>query len=133
MKHYNIKQLAFYPLRKGMMPAIQVARMHYLEHTDLNFEADLQDYLANGFVCSRPSVFGMVKLVAWKGEPAWFVRMAVGNVLELRQILPWPLETLLFCRNNQKDVVREYSLSRIDRMLVKMMEKQNVSKAVQPT
>jgi hypothetical protein len=59
--------------------------------------------------------------------------MAVGNVLELRQILPWPLETLLFCRNNQKDVVREYSLSRIDRMLVKMMEKQNVSKAVQPS
>ena len=123
-------KLSFYPLRKGHIPAIQMARIHYLEHTNLNFEADLQDYLHNGFVCSRPSVFGMVKLIEWKGEPAWFVRMAVGNVVELRSILPFPLETIVFCRNNQKDVVRVYSLSRIDRMLVKIMEKQNVSKTV---
>lgn len=126
-------KISVYPLKKGHMPAIQIARLHYLEHTDLNFEVDLQDYLANGFVCSRPSVFGMVKLIDWKGQPAWFVRMAVGNVLELRQILPFPLETIVFCRNNQKDVLRVYSLSRIDRMLVKMMEKQNVSKTVQPS
>jgi hypothetical protein len=124
-------KIAFYPLKEGTVPAIQVARRFYLEHTDLNFEADLQDYLVTGFVCSRPSVFGMVKLIEWKGEPAWFVRMAVGNVLELRQILPFPLETIVFCRNNQKDVLRVYSLSRIDRMLVQLMErKKNVSKAV---
>src|SRR4030095_2930578 len=105
-----------YSLKPGMVSAITWARRFYMEHTDLNFEADLQDYLVNGFVTARPNVFGMGKVIKHNGEPAWYIRMAVGNILELLSILPFPLDTVVFCRNNEKGVLRVYSFERLIRI-----------------
>src|SRR4029077_3949694 len=70
----------------------------------VKFEDDLRDYLCNGVVVSRPTIFWMAKIIEvkpkWAAGPelAWFVRIAVGSIDELMQTLPGPLPNIAFCR-----------------------------------
>jgi hypothetical protein len=84
----------------------------------VKFEDDLVDYLCNGFVLSRPTVFWMAKMVeltppAPDGtrDLAWFVRVAAGNMEELMQTLPALLPKIAFCRRGDGRV-RVYRLER---------------------
>src|SRR5215472_9100937 len=99
----KIEQTLIYPVRVTNECAIDVARAYYEKHSDLSFDEDMADYMRNGFVTSYPWVFGMVKVINHEGEPAWFIRMAVGPLIDLLRILPFPLPKIAFCRNNEKD------------------------------
>lgn len=101
--------------------AIAVAKIAYERWQDdhqvpkekrVKFEDDLMDYLCNGFVLSRPSIFWMMKIIdaAEKDEPkpqlAWFVRVAVGDLRELFDTLPARLPYMAFCRRGEGKIRR---------------------------
>jgi hypothetical protein len=111
--------------------AVALAKETYQKWQDKNnvppdkrvkFEDDLVDYLCNGFVLSRPTVFWMAKIVdltdpgdgrSQMGDRdlAWFVRVAAGNMEELMQTLPALLPKIAFCRRGDGRV-RVYRLER---------------------
>jgi hypothetical protein len=89
----------------------------------VSFEEDLVDYLKNGFVVSRPTCFGMAKIINLadqskaedgrsKIDPAWFVRIGVGDLRELLDSLPGYLPKIAFCRRNDGRM-RVYPLDRL--------------------
>jgi len=88
---------------RGEHSAFDLARLWYSQHSTLNFEDDLVDYMRNGFVTVRPHLFGMIKAIYHEGERIWFVNFAVGNLLELLSCLPCMLPKIAFCRENQAD------------------------------
>ena len=81
---------------------IEKAKEHYKQKSLIPFNAELEDYLHNGVVISRPTCFGMARVVnlAKTGEPrlAWFVRYACGNLDELLSTIPAELPEIAFCR-----------------------------------
>lgn len=84
-------------------PAIEDAKECYNKWNGaVTFEQDLKDYLATGMVVSRPDVFAMAKVINFRGEPAWFIRVAVGNLQELLRLLPVYLPWICFCRRGPK-------------------------------
>jgi hypothetical protein len=100
---------------------IEAAKMFYGLYSDVPFEQDLAEYLTDHCVISRPTLFAMFCLSSDKdGQPAWFVRFACGNLLELLMAMPVYLPKLLFCRNGfgkpKSDKVREYSTDRMARL-----------------
>jgi hypothetical protein len=104
-KRYNrVGQLMIRPLvMRGEHSAFDLARLFYAQYSNLNFESDLVDYMRNGFVTVRPHIFGMFKAIHHEGERIWFIRIAVGNLLELLGALPFMLPKFAFCRNNNGD------------------------------
>jgi hypothetical protein len=64
------------------------------------FIDDLDDYHLKGVVISTPWMFAMAKVIDLGGEPAWFVRMAVGRLETLVSNLPIYLPKICFCRRN---------------------------------
>jgi hypothetical protein len=111
--------------------AIAVAKLVYEKWQDkmkvppetrVKFETDLMDYLCNGFVVSRPSIFWMAKIVdvSEREDPgpvfAWFVRVAVGDMRELFETLPLLLPKIAFCRRGDGRI-RVYSLERFARLV----------------
>jgi hypothetical protein len=106
------QQTTIEPLPIGR-PAIDVAREYYHKWDGLiTFEEDLRDYLATGMVVSRPDVFAMAKVIAFRGEPAWFIRMAVGDLKALLRLLPVYLEWICFCRRGKLDL-KAFPLKRL--------------------
>jgi hypothetical protein len=105
--------------RKDRVFAIDVAEACYLKWGGVNFAEDLSHYLLNGVVIVRPDLFGIAQVIdlAPEGttppEPAWFVRMAVGDLRELVAELPFYLPKICFCRRNDDgQVMKKYSLDR---------------------
>jgi hypothetical protein len=112
--------------------AIAIAKETYIKwqtknnvppEKQLKFEDDLVDYLCNGFVLSRPTIFWMAKIVDLAGgdgraqpDYAWFVRVAAGNLEELMQTLPMVLPKIAFCRRGDGRV-RVYTLERFLRLI----------------
>lgn len=74
---------------------------HYAKLKGVDFLADLFDYLVNGFVVSRPTVFAMGKLIEKDGKRGWFIRYACGNILELLSLLPCRMDYIYFCRTHK--------------------------------
>lgn len=85
-----------------------------------NFIDDLDYYQLNGVVVSRPDIFLMAMAIddpQHPGDPAWFIRMFVGDMAALVPALPpWPIKWLRFCRLRKNGTLRENSYS-IRRML----------------
>jgi len=82
---------------------IEFARVFYGLYNNVPFEADLAEYLNNGFVVVRPTCILLMRLanIAKKGEPeeiAWYVRFAYGNLLEICQAFPAYLPKVVFNR-----------------------------------
>ena len=110
----------------GPLTAIEIAARCYRNWMgQVSFEHDLANYMARGYVVTRPSCFAMAHIVTlepdqktpprWTaGEPAWFVRMAVGNPVELFSCVPYYLPWIAFCRRNDGRV-RVYKLERLIR------------------
>ena len=114
--------------------AIAIAKLAYHKWQDdhqvppekrVRFEDDLMDYLCNGFVLSRPTIFWMMKIVDVSkiDEPgpkfAWFVRVAVGDLRELFETLPARLPYMAFCRRGDTKI-RVYPLERFERWALKV-------------
>lgn len=109
--------------KEGFIPAAVVARLWYVEHPDLDFDKDLEDHLINGYVCSRPTLFAMVKVIdldPWNRDLAWFIQIAVGDMLELISVLPYYLPKICFCRHNEHDKKRIYPMDKFLRLAVKL-------------
>lgn len=122
------------------LTAIQIARRSYTKwKTQVSFEKDLQDYLEEGIVVSRPDVFLMAKVVdrrpkdedgkpiGERVDPALFIRMGVGNLSQLLltaassmapAFVPW----LRFCRRKDERV-REYDFDKLAKTAIKMRKK----------
>jgi hypothetical protein len=93
---------------KGVEPkrptAIELAHVCYKKWKGMaSFQDDLTHYLLHGIVISQPNCFVMVKVIdlAEEGEeckPAWFVRIAVGDLRELIALTPGFLPAICFCR-----------------------------------
>jgi hypothetical protein len=103
-------------------PPILVAKFYYDMQSDIPFLEDLDDYLMHHCVVSRPTCFAMARLInlAKDGEPeepAWFIRFAYGNLLELLSVLPAYLPKICWCRNEPgkafDNKMRIYSLDRL--------------------
>ena len=115
------------PILKDVDPRtlkpILVAKLFYaMFNSQISFEDDLNDYLINHVVVSRPTCFGMARLhdLAEEGEPpdlAWFIRIAVGNLPELLNALPAYLPKICWCRNKPgkpfDEKLRVYKLDRL--------------------
>lgn len=83
--------------------AYAYARLHYLTFPRCTFEDDLLDYLKNGFVVSRPNLFAMAKVIVHPRNPsvaAWFIRYACGETRYLIDVLPFWLDWIVWCRND---------------------------------
>lgn len=103
--------------------AYDQAILLYAQYPELSFEDDLIDYMRTGFVCSRPTIFFMAKVICEKGEHMWFVRIAVGNLLELLVAMPFYLPRIAFCRNNRADKMRICDVQRLCHLAVKLFKK----------
>jgi hypothetical protein len=96
--------------------------LHANDETEkLNFEDDLVEYLKSGFVYSSPTSFALAKVVNVASEesglvePAWFVRYAGGNLIEMLTRLPVHFRKIVFCRNN-KGSLKQYDLAALLRI-----------------
>lgn len=113
--------------------AIELAKKCYEEWMPtISFEDDLQDYLYNGVVISRPDLFVMAKVCDLsneelnrlrKGElPAddsisgaeagWFIRMLVGDLRIALASMPYYFPKIAFSRHQQSRI-RVYKLDRL--------------------
>jgi hypothetical protein len=101
---------------EGYEKPIDIARRHYQEKSTVPFAKDLADYLQNGLVVSKPTCFGMAKVIniGTEDQPefAWFVRYAAGDLRELLYHLPSSLKNVTFCRHNDGRL-RKYSFKRL--------------------
>jgi hypothetical protein len=81
--------------------------------SDVPFIDDLDAYHLDphGVVISTPTIFAMAKVIDMNG-PAWFVRVAVGNLTELLRATPAWLDKICFCRRNDGRL-RVYPLRRL--------------------
>jgi hypothetical protein len=103
-KYNRVGQLMIRPLvMRGEHSAFDLARLFYAQYSNLNFEADHIYYHRNGYVISYPRMFGMFQPIHHEGERIWYIRIAVGNLLELLGALPFMLPKFAFCRNNHGD------------------------------
>jgi len=76
------------------------------------FAVDLADYMRNGLVIARPDIFGMARVIDWEGQPAWFVRIAVGDLRTLIAEIPAHLPRICFCRRGDPRI-HAWSLERL--------------------
>lgn len=112
---------------EGKRAAIDIARDHYEKwkreaeekgRKTVSFDEDRADYERNGLVICRHDIFGMAKVGQFKGELAWFVRVAVGDLRTLIAELPAPFKWICFTRRNDPRV-RGYSMERLVQLATK--------------
>ena len=105
------------PKFEGPSAACRAAQCYKEWKSDVSFLADLLEYVDNGIVIARHDIFGMAKIIdlaptgATEKEPAWFIRMAVGDLRTLVAELPCYLPKIVFCRRNNGRS-RAYSFDR---------------------
>ena len=129
------KQSTINIVTPGPMTAIEVAaRCYHKWMGQVSFEQDVANYMAHGYMVTRPSCFGMAHIIRlpadekerWTaGEQAWFIRMAAGNMLELLACLPCYLPWIAFCRRGDGRV-RVYSLERLYRRIEAQQEHRKI-------
>jgi hypothetical protein len=95
------------------------------------FIVDVIDYLLHGFVIARPTCFMMMKLIRLGDarKPAWYVRIAVGELEELLDCVPCFLPTMCFCRRDDGRL-RTYDFARIIKSIRAKERLSNVSKTM---
>ena len=91
---------------------------------EMIFEDDLIDYALNGFVRISPTAMFMAKICRDEKGDYWFVRCAVGSLLELLASAPVYLPRIKWCRRND-GVMREYRTDRLYKLAyAKMKERE---------
>lgn len=111
-----------------MTPVERAAAVYRSEPCAHTFRADLEFYLLNGFVCSRPDYFVMGRPVMRHASQdlivghyrfpsgacdCWHVALHSGNVARAWDFLPWDLPWVSFEREN---VLRFHTLRSIRRL-----------------
>jgi hypothetical protein len=123
------KEIMIQPI-KLPRSAVYTAVEHYKKYSPVPFKVDLADYLANGFVFSGPTCFALGKIIQLgkngSKEPAWFIRFACGDFLELFHVLPFYLPKIVFCRHGEMER-REYPTERLYKLAraIKLKGEQN--------
>lgn len=112
-RYQRTGQMLIRPLLFTDNPAFDLAKLFYAQYPDLNFAEDLLDYMRTGFVCSRPNLFVMAKVINYQSEVMWFCRIAIGNLVELLLAMPFYMERIAFCRNNRATSMRICSTKRL--------------------
>jgi hypothetical protein len=107
------------PLKKES--ALWIAEACYQKWMgDVSLADDVAEYLNKGCVVTRPNLFALARVVEipLKEGPqlAWFIRMVVGDLEELLDVLPFPLKWICFCRRNDGRM-RVYSLDRLTKKI----------------
>lgn len=111
------------------VPAFVRAAMVYERETCAHtLTEDLEWYLLNGFVFSRPDLFIMGRpvmrnarqelITGWHRFPdaecdCWHVYLSAGNIVRAWDFMPWPLDWVSFEREN---VLRILPMSAIQRI-----------------
>lgn len=97
-----------------LKPAIDRARRLYEKHGH-DFQKDLDDHLAHGFVVALPSCFAMATAIKSDGREidTWFVKVAAGDLRQLVRLIPVPLPFIAFCRDGRPKTMRIYRTSRV--------------------
>lgn len=93
-------------------PVALAVHLYEKWNSSVPFADDLAHYTVHGLVISRTDIFAMAKLVEFRGEPAWFVRMAVGDLGRLLENIPVKTPWMMFCRRG-KEKIRAYRLDRL--------------------
>lgn len=89
--------------------AYELARKEYAKYNKNRpkkdrcyFHKDVNDHLKNGgVVISRPDIFALAKVIELDGRRGWFVRFALGNMVQLLMQLPCVLPFIAFCRKDK--------------------------------
>ena len=109
-------ELMIKPLALGRIAIQEAAACYHEWMPEVSFEDDLAHYLSYGLVLSTPRCFALAKVIEGPrtGQPAWFIRMAVGRLDELLSTLPYAFEEICLCRGKKGDLrIRSYSLERM--------------------
>lgn len=107
------------PIADGRLPIaekatpLELAKALYAKH-GLNFQQDLEYHLEFGVVAAMPTCFAMgtaadIQLPSNQGgdrSPAWFIKVATGNLQHLTQLIPFPLPFIAFHRWKSEDPTR---------------------------
>lgn len=117
------------------------AREFYLLHTELNFEDDLLEYLKDGYVFSGPTFFALARIHNIAPEdtnlvqPAWFIRCAVGDLLDLLRQMPVHFEFMVWCRNNEEhgQKLRQWKTTEVFRLAMLLGQQQRPVRVEQCT
>jgi hypothetical protein len=97
--------------------AIDVARECYDKWGLNDFDMELAAYLEDGMVIVRPDLLMLAKIIDIGDGPAWYIRMAVGNLKSILLALPVFLPKICFTRHGEHRM-RFYSLKRIARYIM---------------
>lgn len=111
-----------------MTPVERAAQVYEQENCLYTFKEDLEFYLLNGFVFSRPDFFVMGRPVVSVATPelicghnrfpsrgcdCWHIHLASGNLPRMWAMLPWDMSMISFERKNK---LRFLKLSTMRRM-----------------
>ena len=91
----------------------------------IDMSADIAAYCAHGYVWISPNSFLLAKPVSSKSETppadqwnvedadAWYVNMAVGDVKDFINKIPYPLPLVGWMRETKNQPIRWYDLKKI--------------------
>lgn len=86
----------------------------------LKFWVDFFDYSENGYVWITPTAMAFAKVCRDGQGDYWFVRAAVGPLLELLMLMPTFLPRVVWCRDND-GVLRIWKTERLYKIAAAQM------------
>jgi len=114
-----------YPVMlRGEECAFERMRKLYQTFNDprLRFWEDFFEYSENAFVRISPTAMAFAKPCRDEKGDYWFIRAAVGPLLELLAMLPGYLPRIAWVRNNE-EVIRMYRTERLFKLAVAQMKR----------
>lgn len=108
---------------EGKMTAWDIMQALYQQFPALSFEDDLIEYARKGFVRISPTSMAFAKIARDEHGEYWFIRAAVGNLIELLCMLPAYLPRIAWCRNADNEI-RMYRTEQLIRIATRK-ERQN--------
>lgn len=104
--------------------AFEQMRRLYQSFNDpkVKFWEDFFHYSEHGYVRISPTAMAFAKPCRDKDGEYWFIRAAVGPILELLAMLPSYLPRIMWCRNNEP-TLRIYKTERLFKIAVAQMKK----------
>lgn len=97
--------------------AIEIARAIHTRN-GLDFAQDLESHLEDGYVMALPDTFIMARAVEYAdGRRAWFIKIAIGRLRDLRVLFPFQLQFVSFARSKSGGKHKIYSAERMARLI----------------
>jgi hypothetical protein len=111
-----------------MTPVERAAQIYQAELCAHTFREDMEFYLLNGFVFSRPDFFVMGRPVVSvasqeqitghhrfpsRGCDCWHIHLAAGNLPRMWAMLPWDMAIISFERKNELRFLKLSTMRRL--------------------